>query len=202
MAGQLCRAQHGRAQAAAMWQLQLQQQLNTEQIAWAHRSSLVDRDRLCMHMQAAARVEGCGSDSLAAICRAGGGASQLVNNRVCLLPAMLTPAEHSNATHRTCTPRQRQHQAPLQQCGVHFNPPPNGTACSSSPQPSACTAPAAAPCTPSAGGGAPHGQGTAWPGSAARPQPGGTAVPGRCGGEQGWGCRFAFVRRPTGCWLV
>lgn len=43
----------------------------------AHLSSLVERDRLCMHKQAAARVEGRGSDSAAAIC--GGG---IVNSKV------------------------------------------------------------------------------------------------------------------------
>lgn len=34
----------------------------------AHLSSLVERDRLSMHMHAAARMDGCGSDSAAAIC--------------------------------------------------------------------------------------------------------------------------------------
>lgn len=36
-----------------------------------HLSSLVLRDRLRMHMQAAARMGGLGSDSAVAICRAG-----------------------------------------------------------------------------------------------------------------------------------
>ena len=37
-------------------------------VAPVHLSSLVERDRLSMHMHAAARMDGCGSDSAAAIC--------------------------------------------------------------------------------------------------------------------------------------
>lgn len=131
-----------------------------------HRSSLVLRDRLRIHMQAAARVPGRSFESAAVICRRarggrGGWGGGDITPAGAAQEAACTPGPTQSAAN-PCKPAHASHARPQARAAGPAKPPP----------------PAAALCTPQAAVGAPPSPRTAWPGNAAPLPPAGAAA--RC----------------------